>query len=108
MKMKSHIKDNVQEVKMEDLILKKHCFTAIVLVSLILNNQNGTKDNAIYKQTLNICEIRKGDLAKQTERCVLYINDFVAAEARYHVTYRKNFENHFSVSTPGRPSNLIN
>ena len=93
---------------MEDLILKKQCFTAIVLVSLILNNQNGTKDNAIYKQTLNICEIRKDDLAKQTERCVLYINDFVTAEARYHVTYRKNFENHFSVSTLGRPSNLIN
>lgn len=53
---------------MEDLILKKQCFTEIVLVSLILNNQNGTKDNAIYKQTLNICEIRKDDLAKQTER----------------------------------------
>ena len=93
---------------MEDLILKKQCFTAIVLASVILNTQNGSKESAIYKETLNICKIRKDDSAEQIERCILYINDFVTVEARYHVTYRKNFENHFSVSTPGRPSNLIN
>ena len=47
---------------------KKQCFTAMVLVSLILNTQTGTslrrlekKDTAIYKQTLNISKIRKDD-----------------------------------------------
>ena len=62
-----------------------------------------TKDTAIYKQTLNICKIIKNDLAKCIELRLLSINDLVAAEARYHVTCRKNFENPFSVSAPGRP-----
>ena len=62
-----------------------------------------TKDIAIYKLTLNIFKIRKDDLAKHIELRLLQINDLVAAEARYHVTYKKNSENAFSVSTPGRP-----
>ena len=47
---------------------KKQCFTALVVVSLILNTQTGTslrrlekKETAIYKQTLNIPKIRKDD-----------------------------------------------
>ena len=51
---------------------------------------------------MNICKIRKADLAKRIELRLLSINDLVDAEAGYHVRYRKNFENPFSVSTPGR------
>ena len=61
-----------------------------------------TKDAAIYTQTLSICKIRKDDLAKCIELRLLSINDLVAAEARYHVTRRKNCGILFSVSTPGR------
>ena len=61
-----------------------------------------TKDTTIYKQTLNICKIREDNLAKRTELSLLSINGLVAAEARYHVTCRKNFEDLFSENTPGR------
>ena len=57
----------------------------------------------IAKLTLNICKIRKDGLAKHIEFRLLQINDLVAAEARYHVTYKQKSENAFSVSTPGRP-----
>ena len=62
-----------------------------------------TKDTAIYKLTLNICKIRKGNLAKNIEFRLLWINELVAAEARYHITCKMKFEKPFSVSTPGRP-----
>ena len=52
---------------------------------------------------MNICKIRKNDLAERIELRLLSINDLAAAEARYHVTCRKNFENPFSVSAPSRP-----
>ena len=51
---------------------------------------------------MKICKIRKDDLDKRIELRSLSINDLVAAEARYHVTCKKNFESTFSVSTPGR------
>ena len=51
---------------------------------------------------MNICKIKKDDLAKRIELRLLSINDSVAAEVRY-VTCRTNFENPFSVSTLGRP-----
>ena len=62
-----------------------------------------TKATAIYKLTLNICKIWKGNLAKNIELRLILINELVAAEARYHITCRKKFEKPFSVSTPGRP-----
>ena len=52
--------------------------------------------------------IRKDTLTKRIELRLLSINDLVAAEAKYHVTCRKNFENPFSVSTPGRPAKRDN
>ena len=51
---------------------------------------------------MNICKIREDNLAKRTELSLLSINGLVAAEARYHVTCRKNFEDLFSENTPGR------
>ena len=53
---------------------------------------------------MNICKIRKDNLPKRIELRLLSINDLVAAEARYLVTCRMNFDNPFSVSTPGRPT----
>ena len=51
-----------------------------------------TKDTTIYKQTLNICKIRKDNLAKHMEFCLLYINDLVAEKQDITFACRKNFE----------------
>ena len=89
---------------------KKQCFycNGICIVDTKHPDSNKfeevrTKDTAIYKQTMNICKIRKDDLVKRIELHFQSINDLVAAEARCHITCRKNFENPFSVSTPVRP-----
>ena len=88
-------------MKMKDLILKINFFTAMVLVQLILNTQIGTNgqvrtnDTSICKQTLNVCKIKKDNLGRRIGLWLLSINNFVAAEARYHVTGRANFENPF-------------
>ena len=63
------MKNQIKEEKKKDFILKSNILLPWNLVSLILNTQIGTKevktkDATIYKLTLNICKIRKDDLAK--------------------------------------------
>ena len=51
-----------------------------------------TKHTAIHKNTLAICENRDDKQAKAIEERLLVVNDLVAAEAKYLVSYRVNFE----------------
>ena len=62
MKMKIQIKDDIWEMKMEDF--QKQCFYCN---GTCKSEEVRTKDTTIYKQTLNICKIRKDDLAKHIE-----------------------------------------
>ena len=63
-----------------------------------------TKDTKIYSKTLEICKKRVDPLAKSIERRLMSVNDFVAAEARYHKKCRSNFENPVpAYSSKGRP-----
>ena len=47
----------------------------------------------IYTSTLEICRGREDNYAKNTERWLFGISDFVAGEARYHSACRSSFEN---------------
>lgn len=58
----------------------------------------------IHKQTLDISRTRKDKTAKDVETRLITVSDLVAAEARYHVACRTNFENPTpEYKTPGRP-----
>ena len=58
----------------------------------------------IHKQTLEICKTRNDKTAKDVETRLITVSDLVAAEARYHVACRTNFENPTpEYKTPGRP-----
>ena len=72
MKMKTQIKDDVWEMKMEDF--QKQCLycNGTCIVDNEHPDQNKfeevrTKDTTIYKQTLNICKIKTDNLAKRIE-----------------------------------------
>ena len=54
-----------------------------------------TINTKIYTSTLEICRGREDNYAKNIERRLLGISDFVAAEARYHSACRSSFENPF-------------
>ena len=63
-----------------------------------------TKDTIIHKNTLAICKNADDKQAKSTERRLLVVNDLVAAEAKYHVLCRVNFEKPVPQhQTPARP-----
>ena len=63
-----------------------------------------TKSTDIYYVTLEICQNRDDQLAKTVEARLHGVYDLVAAEARYHVSCRTNFENPLPIySSPGRP-----
>ena len=64
-----------------------------------------TITSGIHHSTLEICRIRDNEDARNIEARLLGVNDLVAAEARYHIACRANFENPPPVnSTPGRPT----
>ena len=52
-----------------------------------------TTNTEIYTSTLEICRGREDNYAKNIERRLLGISDFVTAEARYHPACRSSFEN---------------
>ena len=55
-----------------------------------------TTNTKIYTSTLEICRRRdKNYYAKNIERRLLGISDFVAAKAKYHSACRSSFENPF-------------
>ena len=59
----------------------------------------------IQKSTLEICNQRDDKLAKEIKKRLLSINDLVAADGRYHVVCRPNFENPVpQKETVGRPT----
>ena len=63
-----------------------------------------TKSSGIYV-THVLSQNRDDQLAKTVEARLLSLYDLVAAEARYHVACRTNFENSMpKYSTPGRPT----
>ena len=63
-----------------------------------------TINTKIYTSTLEICRGREDNYAKNIERRLLGISDFVAAEARYHSACRSSFENPLpKKSSKGRP-----
>ena len=51
-----------------------------------------TKGSKIHTSTLEICKLRDDKLAKIIEGQLLSVSDLVAAEAKYHVACRTNFE----------------
>ena len=52
-----------------------------------------TKLTKIQSVTLDICKTRDDLVAKTIESRLINVSDLVAAEARYHVPCRTNFEN---------------
>jgi len=63
-----------------------------------------TISSNIHKLTLTICKACDDEATKTVENRVINVHDLVAAEARYHIMYRRSFENPLpEYKTPGRP-----
>eukprot|EP00794_Sanderia_malayensis_P002754 gene2754-3184_t len=63
-----------------------------------------TISTSIHQLTLHICRTRDNDTARTVATRLLSVNDLVAAEARYHVSCRTNFEDPLPEYTaPGCP-----
>ena len=63
-----------------------------------------TISTSIHKVTLDICKTRNDETSRALETRLLSCSDLVAAEARYHIACRTNFENPLpEYQTPGRP-----
>ena len=99
------------DLNMKDLILKCNVFTVNILVSLIKKHPDRnkfeevrTKGTGIHRATLEICMKRDDKLGKTIESRLLNVSDLVAAEAKYHIACRTNFENPLPKNkTSGRP-----
>ena len=62
-----------------------------------------------HKNTIAICKNRDDEQAKSIEERLLLVNDLVAAEAKYHVSWRVNFEKPVPQNkTPGCPVSTEN
>ena len=63
----------------------------------------------MYKNTLTICKSGDNKQAKSIEGRLLVVSHLVAAEAKYHVSCRVNFEKPVPQNkTPGRPVSTEN